>query len=107
MVWLQSPNASTFSFTDELIEAVRGVTEDVSQYAGGRASRNLALSPPAQSSMGSPGPSWRLSKAKALKGPRGEEVSNELLKQECFWHVLGERKWICQHVISSSHICLL
>lgn len=32
MVWPQSPTALTFSFTDELIEAMGGVTGDESQY---------------------------------------------------------------------------
>lgn len=60
MVWLQSPTASTFSFTDELIEAVGGVTGDTSQYVGGRASGNFALSPPVQSSHGVPGTFWEI-----------------------------------------------
>lgn len=60
MVLLQSPTASTFSFTDELMEAMGGVTGDVSLYFGGRASGNLALSPPVQSSHGVPRTFWEI-----------------------------------------------
>lgn len=60
MVWPQSPTASTFSFTDELPEAMGGVTGDASQYVGGRAYGNLVLSPPVQSSHGVPRTFWEI-----------------------------------------------
>lgn len=37
------------------------------------------------------------------QGQRGEGANNESMKEECFWHVLGECKWICQHVWWALH----